>query len=250
MKDTNNIPEDFEDLRKYAPTLLKIEKKNCFSLPEGYFNDLSHRVEDSISIKDNSDKVDFNIPDNYFENLPEQISKRLSLEGLKKEGIFEVPENYFEDLAAKSNSNAFLESLKKKEWGIPPGYFDNLPAAIQNRIAEKASRIISLKTWAQRRYAYVAVAASIAIIIGAFPVFKKSENNSIEKKFNLAFNESDKKFIAGHFEVYNIDEALLTECISNEEITELNLQGLNEDDILNYLSKESDADLSAIIDEL
>ena len=45
MNISNNIPEEFDALKDIAPILSKIERKNSFEVPEGYFDALPSKIQ-------------------------------------------------------------------------------------------------------------------------------------------------------------------------------------------------------------
>ena len=93
MDNINNIPEDFENLQKHAPSLFTIERRNCFSVPEKYFDELPENIQRLIHLLNLKNEKTFEVPAAYFEQLPEYIREAILLEGLKKENTFEIPED-------------------------------------------------------------------------------------------------------------------------------------------------------------
>jgi len=96
--ENSEIPEDFENLLKYAPTLAGLKKETCFKIPEGYFESLSESIrletmdfhERNSSSQDTSSrnassqdtsfsgkKPEFKTPTDYFEKLPLAILDKI-----------------------------------------------------------------------------------------------------------------------------------------------------------------------------
>jgi len=84
MKLSKEIEEELRELEAW--TLLKAERRGCFSIPEGYFDQLSHAIfaklradetaEDAHSLlKSIGKKNPFEVPAGYFENLAEQVAQ-------------------------------------------------------------------------------------------------------------------------------------------------------------------------------
>jgi hypothetical protein len=82
-----------EELHKMAPRLSKIGKKEVFSVPPLYFEQLPAKLEQLILSKKQGV---FTVPENYFENLPHQLQQLVLNE--KQKETFDVPERYFEQL--------------------------------------------------------------------------------------------------------------------------------------------------------
>lgn len=221
MEDSNNINRDLENLREFAPLLSGMEKKGSFAVPEGYFNELPGHIQRRIFLGDIDDQNSFVVPESYFEVLPKQTEQSIFLENLKEKDAFGIPDNYFDTLAEK----------------------------IHGRISAE-SRVIALREWPKRRFTYMAAAASVLLIIGMFGLFKKLEMRSGSREITIALSENDKTFIIEHAEIYDIDETMLAEQIPEEGITELSLEGLAKEDVLDYLSGEDLFELNVSVDEM
>ena len=82
MNEELNIPEDFDNLERYAPTLSKIRKENPFSVPENYFEELYSAIKLAV-LKNGTGG--FIIPENYFNDLSEIIKSKIFISELKKD---------------------------------------------------------------------------------------------------------------------------------------------------------------------
>lgn len=91
MNEKNNIPEEFDNLKDFAPVFSKIKKQNSFGVPENYFENLPFILHDkcieaeelkeiapvlSCIEKENA----FIVPNDYFDHLPYSIRERISAE--------------------------------------------------------------------------------------------------------------------------------------------------------------------------
>lgn len=81
-------------------------KKTPFSVPEGYFESLSVKIQDKIKIQayDLSQEAGFTVPENYFAELAQAIHTRIGEEQIRAEvkgDGFEVPQGYFDDLSSR-----------------------------------------------------------------------------------------------------------------------------------------------------
>lgn len=174
MTEFNDIlPEDFENLEKYAPTLAAMDRINPFLVPEGYFDALPGHVRALLSISDAArDRfLGFQLPDRYFEELPAmlramalladaskdrnaglaepgngyfdqltaQIEQLTALaSALGKDGGMETPEGYFDQLNSELGTHLALDNLKQDRehlFSVPDGYFDSLAGRIRSRMA-------------------------------------------------------------------------------------------------------------------
>ena len=112
-----------------------------FTVPANYFEELASTIQSRKIIDDAAGKDDtgFVVPDGYFEVLSSNIESRIALEEAfdKENAGFVVPEGYFEVLASNLQSRIAIGEIKEEEAGftVPEGYFDELASAIQSRIA-------------------------------------------------------------------------------------------------------------------
>lgn len=97
--DLNEIKEDWQ---KDAPRLAAMEKKNPYTVPDAYFEEMESQLLSRIKISeaDNNQHL-FTVPEGYFDALPDQIISLAKFDELKQAKdieVFSVPENYFLDL--------------------------------------------------------------------------------------------------------------------------------------------------------
>ena len=160
MNEENKI---LEELREISSILASVEKKNVFTVPE-----------------------------NYFENLAEKISLHTFLHETKKsqaENLQSVPAGYFDTLSSEiltkikreeaenAEESTLLSSLKDKNvFTVPEGYFDNLSENIISKIDRPVSKVIpisSAKSW--WKYAAAAVVTG-AIAVSSLQIFYRSQD--------------------------------------------------------------------------
>jgi hypothetical protein len=104
-----------EELNNISSLLAGIERKNIFSVPEGYFNVLSMDIFKKINTNSSEFKTGkLTVPEGYFENLSASVLNKIkSLQGdpaqelralspmlysIQNENVFKVPESYFRNL--------------------------------------------------------------------------------------------------------------------------------------------------------
>lgn len=94
------------DWKKEAPLLAGLPVRHPFSIPEGYFDNLSLRISNGIYLEKLGDKVNetgFTTPENYFSELNQQIRSELltvRLKSLAPVADYEIPEGFFEQQRA------------------------------------------------------------------------------------------------------------------------------------------------------
>ncbi|WP_158824865.1 hypothetical protein [Mucilaginibacter lacusdianchii] len=118
-------------------------KGSPFTVPDGYFDDLSQRLQSYVhldDLKQDEPAYGFTVPENYFDDLSSQIQSRIAIEeALPKDTLgLTVPENYFDELSSNIQSRIAIEEITSAEdagFKVPEGYFDELSNNIQSRIA-------------------------------------------------------------------------------------------------------------------
>ena len=223
MAEIHDIPNDFEDLKKYAPTLFSMERKNIFEVPL-----------------------------NYFDELPTLIQSKVFLSGLKQPQALEVPQGYFNELPAMIQSLATIEAHSKENpFAVPSDYFDYLPARIQDRIIEsKRNRLAEwLSALFAPRYLVPATLSITLIIVGFF--YLNNQHTTIQQPVQLS--QLEKKEVFENTAGYNIDESsigdeLLSENSAPEKATSLDA---DKNDIADYLIENSTyADITTMIKDI
>jgi len=220
MNELNNIPEDSDNLEKHAPQLFKIEKRNCFS-----------------------------VPDNYFGNLPSFIEQERHLATMKANN-FIVPEHYFEELPDIIQGRIRSEA----EMGdVPADYFDTLADRIQSKIKKteaKEVKVIAFKDYVFSKYTAVAIAATIALLLGWNTLMKNKD--IVKEPATLAMTETEKTAFTQSQEVYTLDESALIDELAGYENTgngQETVSEVDQADIADYLL-ENNVDVSSMIKEL
>lgn len=85
MKKDNQHNES-EELKRIAPTLHGIEKRNNFKIPGDYFSKVISNVESKVRedsstiLSDMQKQNNFEVPENYFDNLADRITDRINEE--------------------------------------------------------------------------------------------------------------------------------------------------------------------------
>src|SRR6185503_4392381 len=140
----------FDDLSARIASLKNITTVNengaGFTLPQDYFDKLSANIQSGIAVDDavNGADTGFTVPEGYFDEMAANIQSRINVEeALLGSGPgFSVPEGYFEVLSSNIQSRINMEeALAGTEEGftIPEGYFEVLSSNIQNRITVEES---------------------------------------------------------------------------------------------------------------
>lgn len=175
MKSSKEI---FDELNNFSSLLAGIEKKNIFSVPEGYFNLLA--IDILKKINTNSFKPDkLTVPEGYFENLSSSVLKKIR-------SLNDDPEQELKTLSP------MLYSIQNENiFEVPSGYFRNLQNEILDKIITKPeTKVVQLKkrdsVW---KYAAAAVVTGI-IGLSSLTIFNTSRQSPVSKATELSVSSS------------------------------------------------------------
>src|ERR1700759_2556407 len=127
-----------DELKELSPVVAGIEKRNVFSVPDGYFNSLNETIlacisEEGNSIINNFSKDSFlEVPQGYFENLSTSILDKIKAQQTENKN------------AEVSLSPSLLSIQHKNVFEVPAGYFNGLAANILNKVKPKA-KVVSMR---------------------------------------------------------------------------------------------------------
>ncbi len=143
-------------------------------------------------MKENEDifkKNPFTVPPGYFEQLTDVTSFRAKMQQEQKKDGFGVPDAYFDRLTDRIKDGIFVESLKNESenvggWTVPQGYFPDLEQRILAKTAklEDSSRVklrepVKLRRLEKRRTpAWLAYAAAACMLFVGGLFIKNSMN--------------------------------------------------------------------------
>ncbi|QJD94710.1 hypothetical protein HH214_01890 [Mucilaginibacter robiniae] len=149
---------------------------NPFTVPAGYFDDLSQRILSYVQLEDlkQADAAEgFTVPENYFTELTNNIESRIAIEEMlegKPHG-HTVPDLYFEQLEEQISSRIQLEEMADvhtNAFTVPDEYFNQLSESILQKTVEhdnQLKRSVIRKLYSSAAFKY-ATAACIVLIAG------------------------------------------------------------------------------------
>lgn len=163
----NKNSEILREISEISPLLAELQGVNVFSVPEGYFAELSTRITSEIAINkiiETSNKEQpHNVPVGYFESLSSTILNRI-----KRKGSTEQSESGILDRIGKENV-----------FTVPEGYFENLPSRILGRVKEsRTAKVVKFnRSNSVLKYAVAAV-LGLAILSTAYFVTNSMVHNN------------------------------------------------------------------------
>jgi hypothetical protein len=143
----------------------------------------------------------YTVPEGYFEGFAASVLQRIKagqgsaseeisslsplLASLSKAMPFSVPEGYFskntEELSGLMNEEILpeiLQGLKETPYGVPAGYFENLPALILKKVNPKQAKVISMSS--SRKWMGYAAAAVMAGVIAISSFLYFGNNQTVD----------------------------------------------------------------------
>jgi hypothetical protein len=237
----------YDELNNISSVLAAIDKKNVFSVPEGYFEVLSIDVLKQINTgSDEAGKGKLSVPDGYFENLSSSVLNQVK----------SLNEGAGNELRALS---PMLYSIQNENvFEVPPGYFKSLEENILNKIITKpAAKIVELKKrdsiW---KYAAAAVVTGF-IGLSALINYNSSQpapagyDNEITSSFKIAAEYKNEHQINAAIAMLpdaaiisylertgtDIDNEVLSTSIDENELPSTNDYLINEKTLEIYLNQ-------------
>ena len=240
----NSSPEILKELQDISPILAGIEKRNVFSVPEGYFDTLT---VDLLKVADTRGKAGFTVPLGYFENLTSNILNKIKAVDDPAQELRELSPMLY----SVQNENVFT---------VPPGYFNQLENAVLENILPKQAKVVSIKKNFVWKYAVAAVMTGV-IGLSSLMIFTKSENISRtenitsytelaaqfknESQINDGIAKLSDDEIIGFLETTTnvADNETLTQGIEDKELPAENEYLINEQTLQTYLNGMNVSDL-------
>ena len=139
---------------------------------------------------------------------------------------FKVPEGYFEDLAEKvMDSITALPDFEKQSlvqpFTVPANYFEDLPDIINNKIISLSVTKFSISKWLLNPARIIPATLSIIIFAGCYFYFTRTQTYNLNNDFITQEDLDDSQY----------------------------LQSLNDNDMIEYLSNQSDEKLTDEYDQ-
>ncbi|MGB5822341.1 MAG: hypothetical protein WBG90_22855 [Saonia sp.] len=156
-----------------------------------------------------------------------------------KKSHFKTPEGYFEGLTDRlldkisdSGSQGKETLLPKKEgFTVPDGYFKDLHHTIDQKLKEKETQVVPLRSYKKYYYAVASIAALVLLVFGL------QWTNSDTK--DISFEGLASSDIEAYFEDYELGltsyEIAQVIPVEELEINDILEDGLEQENIIDYL---------------
>ena len=268
MADSVNILDELKELN--SAVLINAERKNLYTYPDGYFEDLSHNIFRGVWMQSLPKVNPHSVPAGYFENLPEIIIDKLALKSTfvsntNSKELYNVPDGYFSNLSGnilqkinEKNSSVqqeleelspLLSSIPKTNvFTVPEKYFEGL--TVQHKVNKQPAKVISIGTKTRKWFAYAAAACVAALMFGGGYYYMQSKSNTnntsaantqiaavnVEQAvLQLSDSEIDSYLKEDNSDIYTNQNS------DNQDINvKILLENMSDDEIDNYLLKNSE----------
>jgi hypothetical protein len=162
----NNII--LNELQNLSSAVANIDRRNVYSVPSGYFNDLAdqilHNVQQPESVLTQEFSNPFKVPQGYFEGLSNEILGKVKAGNSSQTEI----EKELSEVAPLLNSIS-----KANLYKVPQGFFETLSI----RKGEEQAKVISFSS--TRKFVRYAVAASVTGIMAIGGYFYFNDDKAI-----------------------------------------------------------------------
>ena len=161
MENSNSILHEIQEI---SPLIAAIEKRNVFTVPDGYFDWVSENVFTAIKY---DDPVVFNnqsghIPQGYFDGLAGSIMTRIK-----------AGENESSDDELRILSPMLYSVQNENVFTVPDGYFDTFHDVILDKVKPRTAKLVSFKRKTSVVIKYSVAAAFTGVM--ALGVFRFTE---------------------------------------------------------------------------
>ncbi len=167
-----NSVDILNELKELSPVIAEMEKINVFTVPAGYFENLSTDILTGISsersgiISSILNSFSADIPGGYFENLSDRIMDKIKAMNAADE--------------LKSLSPMLYGIQNKNVFEVPSGYFDELAGTVGSKIKPQQTKVVVMKRRSTTFIKYAVAAAFTGVMaLGVFK-FTSSNENSVD----------------------------------------------------------------------
>lgn len=276
MEDKINILNELKEAG--AVSLLNLDNKNYFFIPEGYFNNLASDILTHVFIKSLPSENPYTVSETYFTNLPNIILEKINfkhipvLQAEEKNG-YAVPDGYFNSLAdniLKKIKSTALDSVQQEleqispllgsisrqnVYSVPDNYFNKLEALeiVEKKVKPAETKVISLSGRARKWINYAVAACISAVLFGGGYLYffnnkredteiSSLENINVQKELSGLSDEEIKNYLNenNNMAVYT-NTGIDGEQQQNIDIQNL-LQNVSDKEIQQYLNQDAAAD--------
>lgn len=165
-----NRTDILNELSELSPVIAGIEKINVFTVPAGYFENLSSGILAGIATEENVSDLSFSdfttndVPQGYFDTLADTILGKIKAKNA---------ENVSDELRALS---PMLYSIQGENvFEVPQGYFTGLAETILTRVKPQQTKVVAISRRSNTFIKYAIAAAFTGVM--ALGVFKFTNNN-------------------------------------------------------------------------
>ena len=161
MENSNSILHEIQEI---SPLIAAIEKRNVFTVPDGYFDWVSENVFTAIKYDDSAvlNNQSGHIPQGYFDGLAESIMTRIK-----------AGENESSDDELRILSPMLYSVQNENVFTVPDGYFDTFPDVILDKVKPRPAKLVSFKRKTSVVIKYSVAAAFTGVM--ALGVFRFTE---------------------------------------------------------------------------
>lgn len=218
--------------------LENVKGVNVYTVPEGYFNNLSEEVMSSILLesgKQFAQQGPFTIPDRYFEEFPSTLLAKLqALPGSDSTPVDTAETNFLANIG------------KTNVYEAPAGYFEQLPGQLAAQVSVSGKvRVIPFRSITRRWISYASAAAVAGImIVGAFlftdnnqptssGYYKGLKSIDVKKGVSDLSESEIATYLSAHPAVFEIPAPTASQTA--EASIQRSIKNISEEEISNYL---------------
>lgn len=220
----NRRTDILNELRSMDSPLAQMSSKMPYTVPAGYFEELTSYTQESIRATKEKEPVTswgkempFHVHEGYFSSLPVIIKATIIAEEqksqLSKDPGFSTPEGYFEHLPKQILAAVKASEEKQLTKRIPLG----------------------VNIWKNIRFAAAAVLL-LSIGFGSYKVLQNDKSYDAEKALAQVSDNTINQYVQQHIDEFD-SESIENVVASNTNISGLATGTLSDEDIILYLDE-------------
>lgn len=246
MKLGNEIRTELEDI---APLLARMERRNPYTVPVGYFEAFSEQVLQAVKAAESVDTeitLDFllqakqasaspAVPEGYFASFAENMLQKIRMNEAKEELRAVAPQ-----LAALPKTNFY---------SVPTGYFEQLPSVVMQLVGQPRQKQLNwwlhfneafdalLSTAFKPQYTFAYASCITAVMVGLMFFFKPQQTPVCDQLACLTTAEIE-AYINSNIDEFEVDAQVADNAGTQAFFAEST--GLNADEVEQFLMDEGD----------
>ena len=191
-------------------------------------------------------KMPYHLPEAYFSDFEHHLQQELKevrfLDTLPKNLPFNTPELYFEDFAANLKTAILLDQLPSSNpFEVPSNYFDQVEESVKKRIQPATKPRADIRPF-KRWYANLSIAATLFLFVSiGFNIMNKHTKPTVAQQLSKLPDAEIERYLQDHQNEFLSDvESFNTESTIDvkkleQDVFDNQFKNISQEELSNYL---------------